>query len=184
MKKEFTHKDYKEFAGKYLVQTNGRIFSKGKEVRYFRKLAGGKFIRLFKNGKNTSMTVAKIVMLVFKPNGYDANKIVLHINGDNSNDAVNNLKWGNRKEQSSIHMSNPKNWLRISKMGKKYGHKNGKRIGHIGANNLATWRLNQGLVGHSKKTVDKIQNLFMEGKTPSEIARKLNISRSSIYNHI
>lgn len=184
MKKKFNHKDYKEFADKYSVQNNGRVFFNKKEIKYFRMSAGGKFVRLFKNGKSNSITVGKMVMLTFKPSGYRPNKITLHLNGDNGNDAINNLRWGTRQEQSLIHMTNPKNWLRISKMGKKYGHKNGKKIGHIGAKNLAAWKLKQGKLGHSQKTIEKIQTLFMNGTTITEISRKLNISRSSIYNHI
>ncbi len=184
MKKKFNHKDYKEFADKYTVQNNGRVFCNKKELKYFRMSAGGKFVRLFKDGKCKSITVGKMVMLTFKPSGYSPNKIVLHLNGDNGNDAINNLRWGTRKEQSLIHMTNPKNWLRISKMGKKYGRIYGKKIGHIGAKNLMTWKMSQGILGHPKKIINKIQTLFMKGKSPTEISKKLKISRSSVYNHI
>jgi len=183
MKKKFNHKNYKSFVDKYIVHANGRVFSKQKELNYFRNNSGGKFVRLCKDGKSLSINVAKLVMLTFKPKGYSKDKIVLHKNGDIKNDSINNLKFGTRKEQSRIHVSNPKNWNRISKLGKKYGPKNGKAVGHIGAKNLFNWRL-KNKIGHSEKIINRIQTMFMEGKTPSEISNKLKISRSSVYDHI
>lgn len=183
MKKVFDHKDYKDFAGKYYVQRDGRVFAKGKEVRYYRKNAGGKFIRLFNIGKSTTITVAKIVMLTYKPAGYKKDKIVLHLDGNTMNDSIKNLRFGTRQEQSFIHVLNPKNWERISKMGKKYGHINGKKIAHIGKQNLAKWKA-ENKPGHPQEIIDRIHSLFEKGTTPSEIATKLNISRSSVYNHI
>lgn len=183
MRKDFIHKEYKNFEGKYKVQPDGRVFFNDKEVRYYSKKLSGKFIRLFKNGYSTSITVAKIVMLTFKPEEYKKGKIVLHLDGNVHNDSLNNLKFGTRKEQSRIHVLNPKNWERISKLGKKYGPKNGKKVGHIGKLNLAKWRV-ENHIGHSEKIIHKIQTLFQKGKTVTEISRKLNISRSSIYNHI
>lgn len=186
MKKEFNHKDYKNFAGKYKVSPDGRVFGNGKELRYFKMSSGGRFVRLFQNGKSTSITVAKIVMLTFKPKRYKKDNIVMHLDGNLQNDSLNNLKFGTRKEQSLIHISNPKNWLRVSLMGKKYGPANGKKVAHLGKYNLAKWRLENNMVGlgHSKKTIKKIQKMFRKGKTPTMISRKLKISRSSVYNHI
>jgi len=181
---QFSHKSYKAFANKYTVSSDGRVFGPKGEVKYFRKPSGGKFIRLFKNGNSTSITVAKIVMLTFRSDEYKRGSIVIHLDGDVLNDSLQNLKFGTRKEQSLIYVSKPENWKRISKMGKKYGPKNGKAIGHIGKLNLAAWRAKNGIFGHSEKTADKIRDLYMNGKTVSEIAKKLNISRSSIYNHI
>lgn len=182
-KKVFNHKDYKEFSDKYKVQPDGRIFDKKGELKYFKMSSGGKFVRLFQFGKASSITVAKMVMLTFKPKQYKKNKIVLHLDGNVQNDSLNNLRFGTRKEQALIHVLNPENWKRISKMGKKYGPKNGKKVGHIGKLNLAKWKA-ENHIGHSEKIINKIQTLFQKGKTPTEISRKLNISRSSIYNHI
>ena len=69
-------------------------------------------------------------------------------------------------------------------MGKKYGPANGKAIGHIGMKNLMAWKALNNRMGHSEKTAEKIRDLYMNGVTVSEIAKKLKISRSSIYNHI
>ncbi len=183
MKKEFNHKNYKNFAGKYKVSPDGKIFNKKGELTYFKMSSGGRFVRLFKNRKSTSITVAKIVMLTFSPEKYKKNMIVLHIDGNVKNDSLKNLRYGTRKDQALIHVLNPKNWKRISMMGKKYGPANGKKVSHIGKQNLAKWK-KENRPGFSKKKIKKIQKLFMKGKNPTEISRKLKISRSSIYQHI
>lgn len=183
MKKIFEHKSYKNFAGKYTVQPDGRIFNRKRELKYFKMSSGGKFVRLFKDGNSTSITVAKMVMLTYNPTGYKSHKIVLHIDGNVKNDSIKNLRWGTRKEQALLHVMKYKNWKRISDMGKKYGPKNGKLIAHFGIENLKKWRAENKLV-HSESIVNKIQELFMSGKTPTEISIKLKISRSSVYNHI
>lgn len=183
-RKTFKHPAYKAFAGKYTVYSDGRVFSPKGEMKYFRMESGGRFVRLFKNGKSVSVTVGKLVMLTFRPNGYRKNLIVLHLDGNVLNDSVENLKFGTRKEQSLIHVSKPENWKRISRMGKKYGPENGRAIAHLGIMNLMTWKAFVGRTGHSEKVSEKIRDLYMNGKSVSEIAKKLKISRSSIYNHI
>ena len=185
MKKEFNNNNYKQFAGKYIVQPDGRIFLKnGKELNYFKMSSGGKFVRINKNAKSTSLTIAKIVLLTFKPRTYRKDKIAIHLDGNVKNNFIKNLKFGTRQEQSIIHVENPKNWKRISKLGKKYGPANGRAMGHIGKLNLAKWKKENNILEHSKKTIEKIHSLYMNGKNPSEISKKLKISRSSIYNHI
>ena len=181
---KFNHKSYKDFADKYTVTSDGSVYGPKGELKYFRMCSGGRFVRLFKDGKATSVTVAKLVMLTFRPEGYRKDRIVIHLDGDVTNDSLENLKFGTRREQSLIHVSNPENWKRISSMGRKYGPKNGSAIAHLGIMNLMTWKEFNVRTGHSERTADKIRDLYMNGVTVSEIAKRLKISRSSIYNHI
>jgi hypothetical protein len=183
-KTTFSHPAYRNFSGKYTVHSNGRVFGPKGELKYFSMGSGGRFVRLFNNGGAVSITVGKLVMLSFRPNGYRKDRVVMHIDGNVLNDSLSNLKFGTRSEQSLIHVSNSKNWRRISRMGRKYGPKNGKAIAHLGIMNLMTWREFNGGTSHSAKTADRIRELYMNGMPISKIADKLKISRSSIYNHI
>jgi hypothetical protein len=180
----FNHKSYKAFADKYTVTGDGRVYGPKGELKYFRMESGGRFVRMFKDGRSVSLTVAKIVMLTFRPERYRKDRIVMHLDGNVLNDSLDNLRFGTRREQSLIHVSKPENWKRISRLGKKYGPKNGKAIAHLGIMNLMTWKEFNGRTGHSEKTADKIRDLYMNGMPVSKIAEKLKISRSSIYNHI
>jgi hypothetical protein len=183
--KKFDHPLYKEFRNKYSVTNNGRIFQGKKELKYFRMSSGGKFVRLFCNGKSASVTVAKMVLLSFKPCTYTDKSIAIHLDGDVHNDSIDNLKFGTRQEQSQIHVTKLENWERISQLGKKYGPENGKKVGKIGALNLMKWRAEKGsTLCHSPRTIYRIQVMYKNGNTPTEIAKKMRISRSSIYNHI
>lgn len=183
-RKPFDHSSYRDFRGKYTVSPDGRVFGPKGEVKYFTMCSGGRFVRLFKETKAVSVTVAKMVMLTFRPRGYRKGMIVIHLDGDVMNDSVKNLRFGTRKEQALIHISKPENWERISRMGRKYGPANGRAVGKYGRQNLIAWREKQGLFGHSEKTADRIRELYMSGMPVAHIARKLRISRSSIYNHI
>jgi hypothetical protein len=183
--KKFDHPLYKEFRDKYSVTSNGRIFNGKKELKYFSMSSGGKFVRLFANGKSTSITVGKMILLTFKPETYFEEAIAIHLNGDPTDDSLRNLKFATRHDQSIVHVSKTENWQRISQLGKTYGPENGKKVGKIGAQNLMRWRAEQGsTVRHSPRTIYRIQAMYENGNTPTEIAKKLKISRSSIYNHI
>ena len=182
----FNHSKYKHFANKYIISNTGRVYKKnGEELKYFTKINNNTpFVRLFQFGKDISICVGKLVLLTFNPRGFRENKIAIHLDGLNTNNHINNLTWGTRQEQSIIHMQNPKNFKRISKMGKKYGKANGKINGKkYGKNNLIKY-LNLNSKIFSPKTISKIKVLLQKGKTPTEISRKLNIGRSSIYRYI
>lgn len=95
------------------------------------------------------------------------------IDGNQYNHSLDNLKWGTRSEQSMIAMQNPVNFKRVQKMGRKFGKRNWKK-------NLVTDGSSR---RHCDSTIKAIRELSGRGINPTEISRRLSISRSSIYRY-
>lgn len=95
-------KEYGEqipFAKDYFITMEGKITSlKGehpKEMRIYKEKTGYFAVSLRHNGRYTRKRVHQILAIVFLPNplGYSE---INHIDGDKSNNALNNLEWCDR----------------------------------------------------------------------------------------
>lgn len=185
-KKIFNHADYPDHSGKYEVTTDGEV----RRIDYCRKLTIHRgvnkqsWVRLSGNNINLSMTLAKLMLLTFRPKGYKKGLIAVHVDGNPNNNSISNLVWGTRKMQSQIAMKKLENFKRVSEMGKKYGplfqDTNFIKDGRY----LKIWLKKNNKKVYSKDCIKRIKRLYSDGMNPSDIARYLKISRTSIYNHI
>lgn len=91
------------FEGKYQVSTLG-------EVKSFKQSKIGKIMKGNKTNDGRTLVnlegrkyfVHRLVLLTFKPEEQNINNnIVLHIDGDPTNNCLNNLKWGTYKENAN-----------------------------------------------------------------------------------
>lgn len=168
----FKHKDYKELSNIFFVSKNGVV--KNKFTGNVLKHHNDRFVRLSRNGFELSIQIHRLMLLTYKPESYSRSKIAISIDGNPLNHNLSNLKWGTRAEQSNIAMKNESKFKSIQKMGRKYGKLNWKT-------NLTTDGSN---MKHKQHTIDEIISLTNKGMTPTQISKKLSISRSSIYKYI
>lgn len=93
--------------GRYYVSNYGRVMSVGgkRQVNKLNKKTimgtqlnnnGYLFVKLFYNGKHNTFTVHKLVMTIFK--GYEDKLDINHIDGDKTNNRLDNLEYCTRKE--------------------------------------------------------------------------------------
>ncbi len=119
MEKEFVYPDWEWLPdGKYTVKDTGEVFAYGRECKYHKMANGGYFVRLSGNGNNRSVTRAAMVLTVFHGNAPSNKHKAHHINGDVTDDRVNNLRWATEKEISHFRMQKKENFERVSQMGK------------------------------------------------------------------
>ena len=98
------------YEGEYEVSSKGRVRSvkanrpdKGHILKaYKNKRNGYLYLGLSKDGVARTVRVHKIVMMAFNPRGeygkYDKNLTINHIDGDKTNNSVDNLEWCSQKE--------------------------------------------------------------------------------------
>lgn len=87
-------KDIKNYEGLYAITSCGKVYSH-KRKKFLKpqvNKSGYLKINLCKNGKIKSFLVHRLVAEVYidNPNNFDT---VDHINGDKSNNSINNLQW-------------------------------------------------------------------------------------------
>lgn len=127
--------------------------------------------------------MGRLLLLVFKGNSYFENAIAVHSDGNMSNLSLSNLKWGTRKLQTKIAMKNPINKTRITELGRKFGKiywtENFITDGKV----LHQWKLKNGIRILQQKEIVSIKNMLAENISPTQIAQKLNINRSTVYRH-
>lgn len=98
-----TWKDIEGYEGMYCISTNGvvislsRLDNRGRKVKekiLTQTLNGDQYYRvsLSKNGETLQVFVHKLVAQTFIPNP-DNKKVANHIDGDKSNNSVDNLEW-------------------------------------------------------------------------------------------
>ncbi len=146
-------RDIEGYEGLYSVSVNGEIYShisnkKLKAVKYARNYLG---VNLYKNKKHKSQMVHRLVAKAFISNPKNKPE-VNHIDGDPSNNNVENLEWVTPSE-NVIH-----------------SYKTGLAYGMCGENH-----------GRSKLTledVEEIRRLKKEGYSVREIMKIFNISKS------
>ena len=158
---------------------NLNIHHLNSEIKKPLKVCGQKgkapFVRLSYKGKNISLTIGKAILLAYKPFGYEPGKIAVFKDGNNNNIQLSNLKWGTRKEQSAIAMSNPINYERVKRMGQKHGVRNGKN----NVSKLVDWNIKNKYYSEEEK--QNVLSLIADGKKPVEISELLSIPRGSIH---
>lgn len=102
----------KGYDGLYKVSENGDIMStnfnhsgKSKVIGGFVNSSGYRIVALYRNGNRKYFRVHRIVAEAFLPNPYNKPQ-VNHIDGDKSNNMVDNLEWVNNSENQihSLHV--------------------------------------------------------------------------------
>ena len=119
-------KDIPEYEGRYKISSLGRVKSYinnfGKKYKTPKMLSisvnkGYCFVRLQKNGTVKNKLVHRLVAQSFIPNP-DNKKEVNHINGDKSDNRLDNLEWSTRSENIS-HMYKELGYKACGGLGKK-----------------------------------------------------------------
>ena len=106
-------KDIPEFENLYQANTNGEIKSlnhlrknskgeyenKGKLLKFNKNNSGYFQVRLSKNGIAKTYRVNRLIAITFIDNPLNK-ETVYHVNGNKTDNIVENLKWATRKEQT------------------------------------------------------------------------------------
>lgn len=93
-----TWKDIKGYEGIYQVSDMGRVKRGTRILKQSFTKDGYKRVRLLHNEKDRTRTVHRLVMEHFNPNN-DPKMTVNHIDGDKTNNRLDNLEWVNRSGQ-------------------------------------------------------------------------------------
>jgi len=119
MEKEFVHPEWEWLSPKkYIVKSTGEVYAYGKECKYHKMANGGYFIRVSSKGTNRSVTRAVMVLIAYKGVAPSKKHKAHHINGDPTDDRLDNLKWATEKEISQFRMKKQENFERVSEMGR------------------------------------------------------------------
>ena len=100
---------------RYQVSNYGNVKGqKGNILKGSINNAGYKRIGLYSNGKAVFKFVHRMVMETFYPRPDSDNLIVDHINGDKTNNSIENLRWATQAEMT---LSDPMILVRTASMG-------------------------------------------------------------------
>lgn len=91
--------DVKGYEGLYLISRDGDIYSKhrGKYLKPYLNPCGYLGVKLCKNGKNTSLSVHRILASTYS-SPVEGRTEVNHIDGNKLNNSLDNLEWCTRSE--------------------------------------------------------------------------------------
>lgn len=89
------------FNGRYTIDDNGNIYSKGKLMHPYKINSGYLAIKLRNKGKVTHCLVHRLVAEYFL--GKEEDKVVDHIDGNRLNNNVKNLRYCTQKENVYYH---------------------------------------------------------------------------------
>ena len=117
----------------YMVSKFGQVYSmrSGKILKPLKSIDGYVCYALTKDKKRYNVNVQKLVAEAFVPNP-ESKTIVLHIDGDKTNNVWTNLKWGYRSDSedfliarinNGLNLTNKSNPQRAKKIQEKYGIK-------------------------------------------------------------
>ena len=95
-------KDIKGYEGLYKVSNQGNVISinNGRNVKREANLKGYRIINLWKNGIGKMFRVHRLVAKAFIPNP-EGKPCIDHINGNRSDNRVENLRWVTNKENQN-----------------------------------------------------------------------------------
>lgn len=152
-------KDIKGFEGLYMISNYGRIKAINYGTHYKTQLLkqrtdkkGVYCVDISKNNTKFNKTVHRLVAKHFIPNPYKKPQVI-HINGDKSDNKVNNLKWVNNSE----------NQRNVIKLGLRY--------------------IPQGKEVHNHRSVHQLNmnlNIIKSWDTITEASKKLEIPTTNI----
>lgn len=181
-------KDIKNYDN-YMVSNLGRVKSlnynrTGKErvLKPSKDKDGYLIVGLYKNGKGKTHKIHRLVAETFIPNP-ENKPCIDHINTDKTDNRVENLRFVTQYENMNNEISKKK--MSEAKQG-KYDGENNPMFGRTGENHP------RGMLGkhHTEETKAKIGRKVLcveTGKTyptSKQASEELNISRSSISNHL
>jgi hypothetical protein len=95
------------YEGIYKINKNGDIYSiKNKKIRKPKLHKGYYYISLSKNGKEKTCGIHRLIGIHFIPNDDINKKCVDHINGDSTNNNIENLRWVRKIDNDRNHKIN------------------------------------------------------------------------------
>lgn len=155
-------KPIESLGGKYEISNFGRIRGiwSGKILKLSKNNAGYYYARVHKgNNKNITIYIHKMVALAFIPN--PENKLVInHIDGDKTNNVVENLEWVTHQE----------NTLHAMKLG----------LMNVRGENHPSAKL-------TEKDVKEIRSIYKKGSREfglGSLGKRFGVKKSVIYNII
>lgn len=188
-------RDVVGFEGLYVVSNLGRIGSlqqrrcleTGKQRNYkerimrLQNMGGYKIVKLSCEGKVSQFLVHRLVALAFIPNP-ENKATVNHINGDKSDNRVDNLEWATQSENNkhAYRVLGKKPSTHLDKLRKGWQNK-------IESIRKSISNANSGVSnGSAKLTSTQVMEIREASKNKyhgycSDLARKYNVSESCIY---
>ena len=166
-------KDIKGFEKRYQISNYGRVkslskfvnnnpknssigyYTKEKILKVFDNKNGYKLVKLYKNNKKYTKKVHRLVAEAFIPNLENKSQ-VNHIDGDKSNNCLDNLEWNTCKENINHAFNN--NLINIKK-GQENSHSKKINQYDLEGNYIKTWN-----------SITEAQN-FLHIKNISEVCR-------------
>jgi hypothetical protein len=116
-------KQVEEFSGDYQVSNYGNVRSvdrmkycgnnsyqlkKGVDKKIQTQLSGHLYVNLWRNNKNHTRRIHRLVAISFIPNPSDY-PIVMHLDDDPTNNYIDNLQWGTLKMNTKDMISKNRN---------------------------------------------------------------------------
>ena len=103
---------------RYFITKNGEVFRNGKQLNPFRQSKGYLKVEIWDNNKKIATYVHRMVAETFIPNPENHTQ-VNHIDGDKTNNRVENLEWCSQSQ-------NIQHRIKILKVGMDQNHKGTK----------------------------------------------------------
>lgn len=113
-------KPIKDFDGLYFISDCGKVFNQDKRLKTYFTKTGYECVKLYKNKIKYSKTVHRLVAENFIPNPLNKAE-VNHINGNKSDNSINNLKWNTSSENKQHAKKTGLNPYNYPTKGKKLG---------------------------------------------------------------
>lgn len=93
-------RDIKDYEGKYTIDDEGNVYSKGKFMKPYKINSGYLVINLWKHNKKKHFLVHRLVAATFLEG---TGEVVDHIDGNRLNNAASNLRYCTQKENLYFH---------------------------------------------------------------------------------
>lgn len=120
--KIFNHPAFPDFANVYRVSPEGEVqrLDNGNILTIHDSTESSEqFVRMSNKGKTISISLGKLLLLTYFPNGYKDGRIAVKKDVTKGVE-LRNLKWGDRQDVSKIQMQKPEHSSKVSKMARTY----------------------------------------------------------------